>query len=180
MNTSSLFRQDYNQSDEIHSASSVHVLLSSNHYTNNDDDGDWSDEGKGDDTNHNIAAGYSYHRGNSRRKAISTIPDIEEIASDLAGLYSLPNREWNIGVDAIIYNNRNDHEALFPDCSQGVVLILYTFVVGDHDSQVIFKPKNSVEPLQEDDEEIILFLDQGDAFEMDGTLKSLSLIYPMN
>ncbi len=76
---------------------------------------------------------------------MSTIPGIGEIATDLAVLYSLPSRDWNIGVDAIVYNNNNSFVDRISEYSHEDILTLYTFIEADNDShEVIFKPRGSV------------------------------------
>ncbi len=67
---------------------------------------------------------------NTRTLANSTVPGIGEIATDLADLYSIPRRDWNNGVDAIVYNNKNDYVDRISEYSQDEILTLYAFIEG--------------------------------------------------
>ena len=73
-------------------------------------------------------------------------------------------------MDLVTYWSGEDFVGWHADEKQGEVLILSIVTDSQNGTRPIFiKPKtNSMLPLQEGDEEIIIFVGQGDAYEMDG------------
>jgi hypothetical protein len=88
----------------------------------------------------------------------------------LAELYRLPNKEWSIGANLVYYRDGNDHTTWHSDDTQGEQLILCIVVDSEsHARPVLVKPKTKTDgDFQDGDEEIIIFVGQGDAYEMDG------------
>jgi hypothetical protein len=96
------------------------------------------------------------------------IPEMNNFATDLADLYNLSDRKWNMGVDVRVYSSQRN-EMNF-DHSRGEILFLCVVIQGTH--EVMFKPMGSINTLEDNQEEITLFLGEGDAFEVDGMHQS--------
>ena len=81
MHNCKLYRQ-YTRSQVFHEPR-FHVLLSSKaaHYD----------------------SGYMYHGIKMKALPISLVPEVDSIAGELAQHYNLPNNQWDIGVDMIVY-----------------------------------------------------------------------------
>lgn len=112
--------------------------------------------------------GYQYDGITMMAQPLSHVPQIELLATDLAELYRLPEKQWNIGATLVCYRNGEDHMTWSSNFEQGEVLIL-CIVVESHTCTrpILIRPKDNA-PLQDGDEEIIVFVGQGDAYEMDG------------
>ena len=106
-----------------------------------------------------------------KAKSISKEPQVEGLSWDLAELYWLPDQEWNIGANLVYYRDGNDHTTWHSDDTQGEALIL-CIVVELHAFAwpILVKPKTNG-GFQDGYEEIIIFVGQGDAYEMDGKWK---------
>ena len=93
---------------------------------------------------------------------IDSEPAIAALSTELASVYGLP--EWNIGCDAIVYRNGNDNIGWHSDDTQGESKV--TCIVPESPGvsrPVHVRPKKSVKnPLRDGDEEIQLFVRQGD------------------
>lgn len=134
-----------------------------------------SSQAKEEDVNNHDKAGMGYvYRGVSMKaRPISREPHIESLSHDLAELYRLPNREWNIGANLVYYRNGTDHTTWHADDTQGEALILCIVVESQSYARpILVKPKANG-GFQDGDEEIIIFVGQGDAYEMDGELNKL-------
>mmetsp|Transcript_11487 Transcript_11487/g.17385 ORF Transcript_11487/g.17385 Transcript_11487/m.17385 type:complete len:566 (+) Transcript_11487:589-2286(+) len=119
----------------------------------------------------NDGVGYRYRGVSMKAKPISMEPQVESLSRDLAELYRLPNQEWNIGANLLYYRDGNDHTTWHSDDTQGEALIL-CIVVESHAfaRPILVKPKTTG-GFQDGDEEIIIFVGQGDAYEMDGQMQ---------
>lgn len=112
--------------------------------------------------------GYSYDGVTMMAQPLSHVPQVQLLASDLAELYRLPEKQWNIGATLICYRTGEDHMSWSSNFEQGEVLILSTIIESQACTRpILIRPKDNC-PLQEGDEEIIVFVGQGDAYEMDG------------
>ena len=101
---------------------------------------------------------------------LNLVPEIEECAAELASHYNLPNGEWNIGVDAIIYRDGSDGMGWHADDTQGesVVLCVVVESPGVSPRSVRVRPNKKTQSLEHGDEEIqLLDLREGDAYDMD-------------
>jgi hypothetical protein len=68
----------------------------------------------------------------------------------------------------VCYRTGEDHMAWNSNCEQGEVLILCIITESQNCTRpILIRPKGH-NPLQDGDEEIIVFVGQGDAYEMDG------------
>ena len=112
-----------------------------------------------------IAPGYQYHGIRMQAQPLSIEPAFEALSTELAATYQFPNQEWNIGCDAIVYRNGNDNIGWHSDDTQGEskVTCIVPECPGERPRPVYVRPKkNAKTPLQDDDEEIQLFVRQGD------------------
>ena len=66
----------------------------------------------------NTAPGYQYHGIKMQAKPLSSQPEFESLSVELAAATGLPDNEWNIGCDAIVYRNGNDHIGWHADDTQ--------------------------------------------------------------
>ena len=158
MDKSTLHRQYWKEGDKSCIESRTQVLLSSK--VNRMHNGQ-SKKGR---------PGYQYDGVTMMAQPLSLVPHVERLGRDLAELYRLPDFEWNIGANLVCYRTGNDHMAWNSNCDQNEVLILC--IVADSQNctrPILIRPKGH-DPLQEGDEEIIVFVGQGDAYEMDGKL----------
>lgn len=115
--------------------------------------------------------GYIYDGVTMMAQPISRVPEVESLGRDLAELYRLPDKEWNIGANLVCYRTGEDHMAWNSNCEQGEVLILCIITESKNCTRpILIRPKGHL-PLQDGDEEIIVFVGQGDAYEMDGQMQ---------
>ena len=161
MDKCTLYRQYWKEGDESSLESRVQVLLSSK--TNKMHNGH-SKRGR---------PGYQYDGVSMMAQPLSVAPQVERLGRDLAELYRLPGNEWNIGANLVCYRTGNDHMAWNSNCDQNQVLILCIIADSQNCTRpILIRPKGH-DPLQEGDEEIIVFVGQGDAYEMDGKCESI-------
>ena len=112
-----------------------------------------------------VSPGYQYHGIRMQAKPISTEPVFAALSAELAAIYQFPNQEWNIGCDAIVYRNGNDNIGWHSDDTQGeskVTCIVPECPGGTFRPVHVRPKKNAKTPLQDGDEEIQLFVRQGD------------------
>lgn len=96
---------------------------------------------------------------------LSIEPAFEALSTELAATYQFPNQEWNIGCDAIVYRNGDDNIGWHSDDTQGEskVTCIVPECPGERPRPVYVRPKKKAKtPLQDGDEEIQLFVRQGD------------------
>jgi hypothetical protein len=156
MDKCTLYRQYWKHGVENTLESRIQVLLSSK--TNRVHNGS-SKRGR---------PGYLYDGVTMMAQPMSRVPEVESLGHDLAELYRLPGKEWNIGANLVCYRTGEDHMAWNSNCEQGEVLILCIVAESKNCTRpILIRPKGHL-PLQDGDEEIIVFVGQGDAYEMDG------------
>lgn len=118
-----------------------------------------------DDATPIVAPGYQYHGIRMQAQPLSSEPAFEALSAELAAKYHFPKQEWNIGCDAIVYRNGNDNIGWHSDDTQGEskVTCICPQSPGGASRPVYVRPKkNSKAPLLDGDEEIQLFVRQGD------------------
>ncbi|GMH99295.1 hypothetical protein TrST_g3156 [Triparma strigata] len=81
-------------------------------------------------------------------------------------MMSLPDEKWNIGVDLIVYRDGNDSMGFHSDDNQGETSVLALVVECKEARPVYIRPHRNV-ARAEGDEEVQLFVRQGDAYELD-------------
>ena len=156
MDQCTLYRQYWRQGYEQSLEARVQVLLSSKTSTTHNGS---SKDG---------APGYLYDGVTMMAQPLEQVPEVERLGRDLAELYRLPGKEWNIGANLVCYRTGEDHMAWNSNCEQGEVLILCIITESQNCTRpILIRPKGH-NPLQDGDEEIIVFVGQGDAYEMDG------------
>jgi len=159
MDKCTLYRQYCKQNHEATKEARMQVLLSSkvNQVHNNS-----TKRGR---------PGYQYDGITMMAQPMSQVPQVEQLARDLAELYRLPEKEWNIGANLVCYRTGEDNMIWHSNCDQGEVLILCIVVESRNCTRpILIRPKGH-NPLQDGDEEIIVFVGQGDAYEMDGQMQ---------
>ncbi len=156
MDKCTLYRQYCKHGDEMTSEARMQVLLSSK--VNQVHNG----------SHKRGRPGYHYDGITMMAQPLSQVEQVEQLTRDLAELYRLPEKEWNIGTNLVGYRTGEDHMAWHSNCDQGEVLILCIVVESRNCTRpILIRPKNHIS-LQDGDEEIIVFVGQGDAYEMDG------------
>jgi len=124
------------------------------------------------DRNDTMGVGYVYRGVSMKAKPLSHDPPIEKLTRDLAELYRLPDKEWNIGTQLVYYRDGNDHTTWHADDTQGEALVLCIVVESQaYARPILVKPKTLDGGFKDGDEEIIIFVGQGDAYEMDGQMQ---------
>ena len=133
----------------------VHVLLSANAAAPMDGDNASTVE---------AAPGYRYHGIKMQAHPLSSEAAFEALATELAAVYEFPNQEWNIGCDAIVYRNGNDNIGWHSDDTQGESKVMCIVPESPGISRPVhIRPKrNAKKFLADGDEEIQLFVRQGD------------------
>lgn len=118
MHNCKLFRQ-YSFNKVFHEPRS-HVLLSSRIRSNNQDlkssrsCNDIDDGGT-------IQPGYMYHGIKMRALPLDLVPEVANYAEELARHYKLPDNQWDIGVDLIVYKDGEDSIGWHADDTQGKI-----------------------------------------------------------
>ena len=110
------------------------------------------------------APGYRYHGIKMQAQPLSSEPVFEALSTELAAVYEFPNHEWNIGCDAIVYRNGNDNIGWHSDDTQGESKVMCIVPESPGISRPVhIRPKrNAKKILTDGDEEIQLFVRQGD------------------
>ena len=116
--------------------------------------------------------GYIYHGIKMKAQPIQNVPEVSRLASELAAAYRLPGNKWSIGVDLIVYRDGTDSIGWHADDTQDEWLVMCVVVeVPSSDTRPMqVRPKRKGWVPQHGDEEIDLYVKQGDAYEMDGEL----------
>ena len=121
---------------------------------------------------------YKYHGTNMKSFPLNSVTEVEMLHNDLASIYNLPNKYWNLGVDLMMYRNGNDSIGFHADDTQGEELILCLIIDSNFEKRKIKIRPNKKSPLKNSDEEIELYLGQGNGYEMDG--KNIQCIFSQN
>ncbi len=147
--------------------SRVHILLSS-HGENNHDDTIMNKD--------NVGHGYKYHNVSMKALALSKAPPIEKIATKLGAKWDIPNNDWNIGVQLIIYQGGKGNIGWHADDTQGEQIIATVVIDTDPRRLVLVRPKKKEKERYENgDENIELLVRRGDGYTMDR--KSIYRLY---
>ena len=64
--------------------------------------------------------GYMYHGIKMKAQPIDLVPEVASYAKELARYYRLPQDEWDIGVDLIVYRDGDDSIGWHADDTQGL------------------------------------------------------------
>ena len=162
----------------LHPEPRVHVLLSSFADDDDRDKADADDAGAGAGGSKDPRSivpkpkpGYFYHGVSMKALPLSLVPEIEALAANLAESYRLPEKNWSIGVDLVVYRDGNDSISWHSDDTQGETLILSLVIEswGGAARPVRVRPKrDKFGRLRDGDEEIELLVGEGDAYDMDG------------
>jgi alkylated DNA repair dioxygenase AlkB len=138
-----------------------HVLLSSRAKATLDND-EVSD-------NERHQPGYSYHGVNMKAHPIDLVPEVASYAEELATRYNLPR--WDIGVDMIAYKDGGDSIGWHADDTQGESVVVCVVVDAPGEVRPLcIRPKRTKQ-LGHGDEEIQLFIAEGDGYDMDGYMQ---------
>jgi len=141
-----------------------HVLLSSRAKTTIDDD----DETSHDERRHQ--PGYAYHGIKMKALPIDLVPEVASYAEELARTYNLPH--WDIGVDMIAYKDGGDSIGWHADDTQGETVVVCVVVDAPGEIRPLcIRPNKRTKPLCHGDEEIQLFIAEGDGYDMDGYMQ---------
>ena len=111
--------------------------------------------------------GYAYHGVNMRSLPLTTVPAFEDAARKYARMYNLPNDQWAIGCDLICYRSGHDSVGWHSDDTHDETTVLCVVVESEGDRPVHIRPNERVEPLRDGDEEVELYVREGDAYELD-------------
>lgn len=117
--------------------------------------------------------GYTYHGVQMKALPIDLVPDVASYAEELARRYNLPQHQWDIGVDLIVYKDGGDSIGWHSDDTQGESIVVC--VVVDAPGEVrplLIRPNKRSKALSEGDEEIQLFIAEGDGYDMDGEMQA--------
>ena len=149
METTTIFRQyKFGMFDEPR----VHVMLSSTH-----------------DSKTNPNPGYRYHGVNMKSLPLRHFPAVHSLATSYANsLYGLPN--WSIGVDLVCYRDGLDSIGWHADDTARETTVLCVVVESDDSDggrPVFIRPDKKVHELDDGDEEVQLYLKEGNGYELD-------------
>ena len=79
--------------------------------------------------------GYMYHGTHIKSNPISDVPSVKELADDIGRYVGLPQFEWNIGVDVMVYRDGNDRIDWHADDTQGESVIFSVVLESPTDGQ---------------------------------------------
>jgi alkylated DNA repair dioxygenase AlkB len=164
---SGLFRQYKIQTSDEPRA---HFLL---HEDATDDYDYENDNGNDEDFETRRAEQPGYRYANSimmKARPLSRLPRLERLAQELARHCQVP--KWTIGVNPVLYRDGQDKMGDHADNDQGEQVILALLV----DSPTTMTRKVKIRPFtwlerRDGDEQIELFMQPGDAYEMDGKMQ---------
>ena len=140
-----------------------HVLLSSRVKATFDDD-----EAPNDERRHQ--PGYAYHGIKMKALPINLVPEVASYAEDLARTYNLS--QWDIGVDMIAYKDGGDSIGWHADDTQGETIVVCVVVDAPGEVRPLcIRPNKRKKPLHHGDEEIQLFIAEGDGYDMNGFMQ---------
>ena len=115
----------------------------------------------------NETNGYAYHGVRMRSLPLAEVPEFEEAAGKYAGMFGLPENRFNIGVDLICYRDGRDSIGWHSDDTHDETVVLCVVVESEGDRPVHLRPNERVSKLADGDEEVELFVREGDAYELD-------------
>ncbi|GMH53586.1 hypothetical protein TL16_g01483 [Triparma laevis f. inornata] len=111
--------------------------------------------------------GYNYHGVKMLPIPIDLVPEFELLSREFAGGFELPNKEWSIGCDLVVYRDGKDSIGWHADDTQSESCVLAVVVESDGERPVCIRPNKKVHLLVEGDEEIELYVKEGDGYELD-------------
>lgn len=120
---------------------------------------------------------YKYHGTKMKSFPLCSVSEVETLHNDLASIYNLKNKYWNLGVDLMIYRNGNDSVGFHADDTQGEEIILCLIIDSNFEKRKIKIRPHKKSPLKNSDEEIELYLGQGTGYEMDGKTVQIITVY---
>jgi alkylated DNA repair dioxygenase AlkB len=113
--------------------------------------------------------GYRYASISMKARPLSLLPNLDAVSKDLAKMSGV--RDWNIGVNPVLYRADRDHMGNHADDDQGERIILCLIVVSPQRvRRVHIRPLKFLKG-RDGDEKIDLFLEPGDAYEMNGLMQ---------
>ena len=113
--------------------------------------------------------GYKYGQVKMQAQPLSQLKTVSELASQLASKFRLPNNEWNIGLDLMIYRDGKDSINWHADDTQEEDIVLCLTVESPENTRTVCIQPSCNRDLEEGDEQYELFPAAGDAYEMDST-----------
>jgi alkylated DNA repair dioxygenase AlkB len=117
--------------------------------------------------------GYSYHGVQMKAFPIDKVPEVENYAEELARMYNLPLNQWDIGVDMILYKDGGDSIGWHADDTQGESIVVCVVVDAPGEIRPLhIRPNKRAKALSQGDEEIQLFIAEGDGYDMNGLMQS--------
>ncbi|GMH83199.1 hypothetical protein TrST_g5124 [Triparma strigata] len=111
--------------------------------------------------------GYSYHGVKMRTLPIDLVPEFETLARDFATSFSLPNNIWSIGVDLVVYRDGKDSIGWHADDTQNESCVLAVVIESEGERPVCIRPSKKARALMDGDEEVELYVKEGDGYELD-------------
>jgi alkylated DNA repair dioxygenase AlkB len=126
-----------------------------------------------EDATHDFHAeqpGYRYANITVKSRPLSRLPHLECLAQEMAKRCQLP--KWTVGINPVLYRDAQDKMGDHADNDQGedVILALLVDCSTTNTRRVRMKPFRKL-CLQDGDEQIELFMEPGDAYEMDGEMQ---------
>ena len=143
--------REYTFRARMHLEPRVHVLYSSRANAGNTD------------------VGYKYHSVEMKALPLDTLEHTSRLAEQLAREFDLPNAEWNIGLDLLIYRDGQDGINWHGDNTQEEEVVLCLVTESQEDTRTLCIQPCRNQLLEDGDEQIELFPEAGDAYQMDGT-----------
>lgn len=117
--------------------------------------------------------GYSYHGVQMKAFPIDNVPEVASYAEELARRYNLPLNQWDIGVDMIAYKDGGDSIGWHADDTQGESIVVCVVVDAPGEIRPLhIRPNKRAKALSHGDEEIQLFIAEGDGYDMNGIMQS--------
>jgi alkylated DNA repair dioxygenase AlkB len=116
--------------------------------------------------------GYSYHGVQMKAFPIDKVPEVANYAEELARMYNLPLNQWDIGVDMIAYKDGCDSIGWHCDDTQGESIVVCVVVDAPGEIRPLhIRPNKRAKKLSQGDEEIQLFIAEGDGYDMNGIMQ---------
>ena len=107
-----------------------------------------------------------------KAQPIDLVPEVASYAKELAKMYNLPNEQWDIGVDLIVYRDGDDSIGWHADDTQDESVVLCVVVDAPGEPRPVhIRPNKRAKQLSEGDEEIQLHIGEGMGYDMDGVMQ---------
>ena len=125
-----------------------------------------------ENVSNNEHPGYSYHGVQMKAFPIDKVPEVANYAEELARRYNLPLNQWDIGVDMIAYKDGGDSIGWHSDDTQGESIVVCVVVDAPGEIRPLhIRPNKRAKALTHGDEEIQLFIAEGDGYDMNGIMQ---------